>query len=113
MGNCYSSGTGPELETSLDNVAARPNQRQQATFDEASLEKPEMPAISKEEELRELVKNRGEQANYFVSHLQTSHPQLFKDNVSALLQKFGNFDYVANAPATTQFEVYALEYRPA
>ena len=52
MGNCYSSGTGTELETSLVNNAAKPNQRQLANFEEFNIEKPEMPAVSKEEELR-------------------------------------------------------------
>ena len=63
MGNCYSSGTGTELETSLANNAAKPNQRQLANFEEQNIEKPEMPAVSKEEELRLLVQTRSEQAN--------------------------------------------------
>ena len=64
MGNCYTSGTGPEIETSLSNNAARPNQRQQANFEEA--ETPVMPTLTKEEELRNLVQTRGDQLNQFI-----------------------------------------------
>lgn len=69
MGNCYSSGTGPEIETSLSNTAARPNHRQQqhANFEEPSdLQTPEMPSLTKEEELRQIVQARGDQLHRFV-----------------------------------------------
>ena len=62
MGNCYSSGAGPEIVTSLSNTTARPNQRQQqhANFDTSSdKQTPEMPTLSKEEELRRIVAGKG------------------------------------------------------
>ena len=64
MGNCYSSGTSEELETSLtSNAAARPNQRQQAAGIEVSeVQIPEI-TLTKEEELRQLIEIRGSQLN--------------------------------------------------
>jgi hypothetical protein len=61
MGNCYSSGAGQEIESSLINTAARPNLRQQqhANFEEPlELQTLEMPTLTKEEELRQIVQDR-------------------------------------------------------
>ena len=72
MGNCYSSGAAPEIETSLSNAAARPNQRQQqhANFDTFSdNQTPEMPTLSKEEELKQIVQARGDQLHHFVLNI--------------------------------------------
>ena len=73
MGNCYSSGAAPEIETSLSNAAARPNQRQQqqhANFDTFSdKQTPEMPTLSKEEELKQIVQARGDQLHHFVLNI--------------------------------------------
>jgi hypothetical protein len=60
-----------------------------------------MPTLTKEEELRQLVQNRGDQLNQLVLRLQTSHPHLYKENVNNLLLRFGNFDFFANQPQTT------------
>ena len=101
MGNCYSSGTGPEIETSLSSTAARPNQRQQqhANFDEPSdLLTPEMPILSKEEVLRQIVQARRDQLHHFVLNIAKSNPQVSRENVRALLEKYGDFNYLEAFP---------------
>jgi hypothetical protein len=72
VGKCYLIAAGPEIETSLSNTAARPNQRQQqhSNFDTFSEKQtPEMSTVSKEEELRQIVQARGDPLHHFVLNI--------------------------------------------
>lgn len=100
MGNCYSSGTTPEIETSLANTAAaRPNQRAQAAIE---VEVPEIK-LTKEEEFNQLIATYGQKLNQFVLEIQTSHPQHFRENVLEILQRVGTFLFSAHQPQSLAF----------